>query len=591
MQTKFETLNHFYLELINRFFHPKSYFYFCVSSFLQNKTLELKTIDEASFRVISNFIHYLVESPQPALELKEITQIQSFSTLYSDLENHLLKLDLKSLDQSQLKEAIKNYAQFFMSKLVRIVGTEANDRATLEKYLNIKTNLRSMLRKSATKDTDSVPSAAPQLKVYRSTVKAESAAKIDPQSQPESTVAPARKNNAVLNNNILQGFFEEEIFELLKPLSRMTSQPSWFLTHRSDLKMCFESFHNIKEVSMYHGHDEIEAIADRAVKIVKKNLEANQTPDQEAIRLIFDAKTTIEKMVFHHQHVEHIEDQLQKFDSYLSHAGSNVLIAPLEKETQELISKKEQAIPDAEKLSPSESVAPVPAEIDNKEKVNKVTPVTPIVPEDDDIIDKDLLEFKLPGEEDEELLILLQEIIPPAKPFIQKTSHDEIASAEVIHTGAGDTIEAGQSDAEKSDEKPIDESVRNPLDRFHKEASLYHKIILNALAQLTQGKKYQASLEDIELASASLNQLAQKFGLEKMAFLPELMESICFQTNKRNIKLPGNILESMESGMTLLKIFDRNNAEHKVHFISILTTLKEYFNTTFGSPGVRSSKI
>jgi len=589
MQNKFETVNHFYLELINRFFHPKSYFYFCISSFLQNKTPELKTLDEASFRVISNFIHYLVESPQPALELKEITQIQSFSTLYTDLENHLLKLDLKSLDQSQLKEAIKNYAQFFVSNLVKIVGREVNDRATLEKYMNIKTNLRSILRKSVTKELENQPSAAHQLKVYRSTARTESAPKILPQGQSGVVIVPTRKNNAAMNTNILQGFFEEEIFELLKPLSRMASQPSSFLAHRAELKTCFESFLNIKEISMYHGHDEIEAIADRAVKVVKKNLDANENPDQEAIRLIFDAKTTIEKLVFHQQHIERIEDQLQKFDRYLLRNGPSALIVPSERETQEVIPKQEQAIPNTEQLPPPESARPTTASFNNKENVNNGQPATPIVPENDDIIDKELLDFKLPGEDDEELLNLLQEINPPANPFIQETKHDKIASAEMMQFGAEKTISASQSTADHNDANSIDDSNGNPLDRFHKEASLYHKIILNALTQLSQGKKYQASLEDIELASASLNQLAQKFGLDKIAFLPELMESICFQANKQNIKLPGQILESMASGITLLKIFDRNNSEHKVHFISILTTMKEFYNTSFGSLGIRSS--
>ena len=586
MQNKFETINHFYLELINRFFHPKSYFYFCITNFLDNKTSDLETIDDHSFRVISNFIKYLVESPQPALELKEITQIQSFKTFYSELEDHLLQLNLKKLDPSQLKVAIKNYAHYFMSKLVQRIAKEPNGRATLEKYLNIKTNLRSMLKTSGAKSLKDVPLPQSHLKVYRSKNTNGSDSKTVISEKANRQFKPVQKNNALFNNNILQGFFEEEIFELLKPLAKISSQSSNFFTSSSDLNKCFESFLNIKEVSLYHGYEEIEAIADRVVKIVIKFKDVNQLPDQSATSLILEAKTAIEKFVFHHQNFENIQDLLQKYDRYISSDGKVApVVPPLFEPEMETLDTEPEILP-----TPSanqEKSAPLEIEKQGNEK--NVAPPTPIVSENDDNIDKDLLEFKLPGEDDEELLNLLQEITPQATGKINNGAAEKLSENSSREFEEGNITSSAEQSAEEIKQNKKEEKSENHIDSFHEEADLYHKVILNAVTQLMQNKKYQVSLEDIELASASLNQLAQKFGLEKIAFLPEIMESISFQANKRSMKLPKTILENMEKGIILLKIFDRYNTDHKIQFISILTALKEYYINTFGMQGIKPS--
>lgn len=586
MQNNFETINHFYLELINRFFHPKSYFYFCISNSLENRSSHLENLDEHSIRVISNFIKYLVESPQPALELKEITQIQSYNNFYSELEERLLQLNLKSLDQPQLKEAIKNYANFFMAKLVQIVLSDSNSRATLEKYLNIKSNLRSMLKSSGLKSMSDRPATTNHLKVIRS--QRVDTQKIKEHSLPKAKPKPnpVRKSSTILGSNVLQGFFEEEIFELLKPLTKMSSQTPNFLNNKAALNICFESFHNIKEVSMYHGYDEIEAIASRVVKIVNKFRNTNQLPEKAATQLITEAKTVIEKYVFHHHPASNFKELLKKYDSFIDgEIQESAIDVPPESPSPQV----------KESESASASVAESPAiektddsDSNQQENGKKIELPTPIVSENDDNIDKDLLEFKLPGEEDEELMNLLQEIAPrSAQKGVGEKTEFAIEHPADDNTNGNDS----SSDGDHQESAPVQEEDKseNLIDSFYKEANLYYKIILNALTQLSDNRNYSTSLEDIELASASLNHLAQKFGLDKIAFLPELMESICVQANKRKMALPVSIIENMGNGISLLKKFNRENTEHKIQFISILTNLKEYYLNTFGKQGIRFS--
>ncbi len=586
MQNKFETINHFYLELINRFFHRKSYFYFCISDALENRTSELATIDNTSLQIISKFIHYLIESPQPALELKEITQIRTFNNFYSELEEQLHRLNLKSLDQSQLKIAIKNYAHYFMTKLIRILANEPNSRTTLEKYINIKSNLRSMLNTSDPKKTPASLASVNHLKVYRAPRTKHNQPDTKSAPQKTSQLKATKKTSATFNNNILQGFFEEEIFELLKPLTKSGTK---FPGDENSLSACFESFLNIKEISMYHGHEEIEAIAGRVVKILKKFRDAHKIPDKHAIELIAEAKSTIEKYVFHHQSIENFTDHLQKYDVYLDGEKSNdqFKMSEAEPEFNNETSQKEDFGIDDDKITKSKDNDKETPE--KHENGKKITDETPIVSENDDTIDKDLLDFKLPGEEDEELLNFLQEITPHSK---MENKSEDVRDRSDIEEGDDQESETEAIEPESENEAAPAESEDksdNLIESFHEEVDLYHKVISNAVTQLTRDQNYQNSLEDIELASASMNQLAQKFGLDKIAFLPEIMEAICFQANKRRVKLPLKIVDNMEKGVSLLKRFDRENSDHKIQFVSILTALKEYYIATFGMQGINSS--
>jgi len=116
---------------------------------------------------------------------------------------------------------------------------------------------------------------------------------------------------------------------------------------------------------------------------------------------------------------------------------------------------------------------------------------------------------------------------------------------------------------------------------FSEEAEGYYKMILNAIIKLKGEGNAQSCLEDIELASYSIKVLARKFGMEKISALPEIIEFISYQANKRFVKLPIAIVQSIEDGIALLAIFDHHHPDHKIRFTSIVASLKQYYAKTF----------
>ena len=70
-------------------------------------------------------------------------------------------------------------------------------------------------------------------------------------------------------------------------------------------------------------------------------------------------------------------------------------------------------------------------------------------------------------------------------------------------------------------------------------------------------------MEDIEFANCSLKNLAKRCKFDKIAFLPELIESICVNAKAAEIKLPQSILGKIEEGVSLLKEFDPDNKNHE----------------------------
>jgi hypothetical protein len=214
--------------------------------------------------------------------------------------------------------------------------------------------------------------------------------------------------------------------------------------------------------------------------------------------------------------------------------------------------------------------------------------------------EEDNEEIIIPGEDDdEELLKLIQEIDSykeslPLKNFADIKEMKQTNSLDIplmqnlaspIETKDNSNKEAKdhhEREFENDEEQGIifDESS-NKI--FQQEAVLYYKILSNAIVQLKNDEKIQSALEDIELASSSLQHLAQKFGMEKLALLPELMESISSLANKHIISPPVQIVQGIEDGVNLLKEFDVNKTDHRAKFMSILILLKEYYMKTLNT--------
>ncbi len=566
---KTETVNHFYAELINRFFHPKSYFYICVNKFLEKSSLISHEADNSISQVLSQLVQYLNNSKQAAQELKEITQIKGFESLYSDLENQIDRHNLKHSDQPQLKKAIQNLALYLLRNIYHILLTNQNSRNTLTTYLDIKIKLKSILNGSNGKHSSKNLSISNEPQPNESLNDNFSPISNNPITTSESISFEANKNNTQLDNiNILESYFETELTRLLEPLAIFSHKTSE-LPHNSDfVKQIYENFSQIEELARYHGYEEVEAIAGRVVQLMRTILSTKDSIDQKTIELLHDTKSVIEKHIFHHQSIDNLNNFLDSFDYHI-----------LNLKNQE--SSKKNEINEPINSTPSRNEEIVPLEINNSLNQDEISLDEPIEKNDpksltllgsqfDNDENDDIDQLKLLQEDDEELLKLIQEIgTPKSSSSIENFS--ELEEDKSTETPINDFVQDNQQT-----EDEVEEASTYTI--FQQEAALYYKILLDAVSQLKSEKNVQSALEDIELASSSLKQLAQKFGMEKIALLPELMESISILANKHIIKLPSLILQNIEDGVILLKEFNHHDNDHKTNFISILSSLKEYYS-------------
>lgn len=631
------TEHQFYNELIDRFFHPKSYFFYCIRKYLENPLLFTDNPNFSITQIISLLIEYLSKSKQPAQDLNEITKIKNFEHLLLNLETKLIRYDLKVLDQPQLKKAIQNIALYFLRYIFQVLLEHEKAQNTLINYLEIKMKLIELLNgsngkhKNTSKSDDSIEIETSGISKKRL---------IDPIVENNSGILSV-KDQPSDSFNLLDNYFEKEVSRLLKPLAIFSNKKSEFYANSDFIKQVYENFSQIQELAIYHGYEEIEVIAERVTQLMKTLLSTKNTIKQSIIGLIYDAKAAVEKYLFHHQNLDNLKDFLDTFDLFTSELSKS-------DETKEDLTEEHHSLPDLEsdRIGGFEINTSFNKFRDSSRKStqhdNKSSIFSGFLIEKNDSEKVDTLKF--PGEDDEELLKLINEITIPIESSLPKdffTFHNDeaitngeskniptdeaIINVDSQHIPTDEAIKNVESQHIPTENNILQENVMDESDNleaaipeheeipntelqgskseenvaqedqyddnlnnfdastnqtFQQEAVLYYKILLNAISQLKSEEKVQTALEDIELASSSLKYLAQKFGMERLALLPELVESISIVTNEHLIKLPDSILQGMEDGINLLKGFEVNNKDHKKTFMSILALLKEFCTKT-----------
>ncbi len=599
------TEHQFYNELIDRFFHPKSYFFYCIRKYLDNPLLFTDKPNFSITQIISLLIEYLSKSKQPAQDLNEITKIKSFENLFLNLETLLIRYDLKTLDQPQMKNAIQNIALYFLRYIFQVLFENGKGQNTIINYLEIKMKLIDLLNDSNGK--------------HKNTSKSDDSIKIETSGiSKKRFIDPIVKNNTAILSlkdqtsdsfNLLDNYFEKEISRLLKPLAIFSNKTSEFYTNADFIKQIHENFSQIRELAIYHGYEEIEMIAARVVELMKTIKSKKHSINQSIIELIYDAKAAVEKYLFHHQNLDNLKDFLDTFDLYIIELNKPDITE--EDLTGEHFSSSDLESDKIESFEINTSFNKINESAQNE---NKSSIFSGFLIETNDNEKGDRLKF--PDEEDEELLKLIHEIpesslpgdffsFPEGETIINNESQNISKEQNILQENLMDESDKFDSSNPTSEEIQNTESQSiaseenvaqedeyddnlNNVDAstnqlFQQEAVLYYKILLNAISHLKNEEKIQAALEDIELASSSLKYLAQKFSMEKFALLPELVESISIVTNRHFIKLPASILQGIEDGINLLKGFDVNNKEHQKTFMSILVLLKEFCTKTLNT--------
>jgi len=467
------TENQFYNELVNKFFHPKSYFFYCVGKYLDNPLLFTDQPDFSVTQITSRFIDYLSKSKQAAQDLTEISRIRGFENIFLSLKAQLIRYDLRLLDHPQLKKAIQNITLFFLKNFYQILFENKKRRDTLMTYLDIKTKLLELLNNSNGKHKHILK---------RANLKEPSSS----DAGKARLIKPPSENNSFITNKL---DLDSDSFDLLE-------------NHvENDQKESFEintSFNKSYEASAKSSQPEHKSAIFPGFKIAGNlsedvdKLLCHGDDDEELLKLFHEVSLSTEALP--------IVDSITDEDVEERQNKGSKAISPIEKELQndQQLDNLDSSIKEAELVEGVNS---------QNTKVNENT--------------------------------------------IQEDNDDP-----------GDNFDAAANQI------------------FQHEAILYYKILLTAISKLKNEEKVPSALEDIELASSCLKQLAQKFRMERLALLPELIETISIAANQQLIKLPATILQNMEDGIKLLKEFDVNNEDHKKSVMSILTSLQEFCSKT-----------
>lgn len=544
-------------ELVERFFNPKSYFYHVFQIFLSDDSYLQKNGDSVH-QLISSLLKYLLASNSPAKEMKEISQLSGFDKFYIRFESKLSDVDYSELSREQTKEFIRQLAKQCFEDWA-LLFSQHGVRDLLKSYLNLKEKLFHLFNDSNASDTYYDVSNSQLLnsdKQNRSGLVAQSTELIEDVSADQK-----------LKNAAFQQFFKTELETILSQINEDSFGTNNGNGNDEALESLNEIFFNVNEIAKFHEFERIEIISERFLEIIQSVIDNKSDFKISLVELILDGKNDILSCLNQDLPHKKFETFLQKYDNFLEELK-------LQKNSEENFEKEFD-----EKNS---------TQFDDTQQVEYNTVITREARDDGEEDDSennddralkvaynpkyDQSHFKLPGEDNEDLMNLIKEVgISMSMP------------AEKNNTGEDNNINDFLF-GEKMQEKP---TLNEPAfeskmyDRFVNESQLFFQVIFEAVSRIQNNKENgTSSLDDLELASASLKQLAKKLSLEKIAFFPELIESICINASMAELKLPTIVLESITMGSSLIQDLMPSDSGNENKLIAQLSTLKEYYAYT-----------
>lgn len=571
--------NDVYQEIINRFFHPQSYFFICLRHYLENLSLIRQGVAAATSRLLVQFIQFLSQSNLPVQTLQEVSRLSGFEHFYSEIEQQLARMNFRSLHQSQLRKALQELARNMLTRLVENLAANQSAHQNLASYLEIRIKLQALL--AGTAPANSMFPFAPVVDVPKEDrqlgLPATSA------TDGIDSLAPARQTSTdAAGEDDSYARFKQEIARLLKPFVIYSADAA---TQGNFIQKAQECFEEIEDLAMYHGFDEVEVIAGKVARMMELVQKKKMPLDSQAIGFFYDAKAAIEKSVFHQRSIDNLKESLTNMDDYLLTLEQQATSSRLHMNESPVAVDLESQITVSRAISSSENSRPgAGAEAIVPDRLPNITgSLAADYRGDDDLV-------TLPAVAGVESDVVVGDI-KIGELVDQSGSNSNFATDTVMVMAAAlpasiPPRENAVTTSEQASGKGCDQFYHTI---FVQEAGRYFRLIAQAADQLKGEGKAQLYLEDIELASSAIKQLAQKFGLEKIAFLPEIIEAISWQANRSNVRLSLQALELIGAGIALLQAFNPQNAEHHMQFDNVLSSLKAYYAKTFPSETIAAS--
>ncbi len=155
--------------------------------------------------------------------------------------------------------------------------------------------------------------------------------------------------------------------------------------------------------------------------------------------------------------------------------------------------------------------------------------------DDEGEVSDDDLSLPLPGENDPELLALIQEVSQHSAKKTANPAHEQRKPA-AAPTPAGSQPESSEG-----------------VLAWRAESELYFRVINESLDKLSDNPTDRLALENLELASYSMKGLARKLDLDHFALFPELVEELVSKVLLLHLPCPANPAEVIRKGFRLLR--------------------------------------
>lgn len=458
-------------ELVNRFFHRSSYFMHCINHEIEALVDGLES-DDDDYLLLGHLMDRLVHSEDKLKELEELGAISGFSEFQKNLIAGVKYLRIADLDSERMKIEIEKLAQSMFanaldalqndetkSELRRILGISVPqgqesdlkmdepsfDEPVLsepEFNLDRHVDLQSSMDEMDLNDENGLDTDVKSMGGY----KEHSVADEDGSSKP---VALDEPDSEISHEpaSLVRAFevdAETQLAQLRKHLQALKNQPDApELWQESD-----SLFDAIIAGAMIYGFDGFEQLSAKARSLI---LRCKEDPDFDRLDAVAVLEETVDFLW------TNIKVDPEKTDATAVRGLSRKLSSPPKR-------------PHIEEMPAEESV-----------KKNE----------------SDEAEFKIPGEDDEEILQLINEI--------SKDTNNRHSSSRVTR---------------------ITPVSSDDFAGFQQQAQLYYIIIEEALQVIENNREDAQAFEDLQIAASSLRDLVFKMKLVQISAFPDLLSSV-----------------------------------------------------------------
>ncbi|MFQ5771841.1 MAG: hypothetical protein ACE5HX_15005, partial [bacterium] len=299
--------------------------------------------------------------------------------------------------------------------------------------------------------------------------------------------------------------FLDEIKNQIVQLQKSTNLLTQDFKDREQWQCCEKIFNQIAANAMIYGFEAFEQIALKAREYITTVLNKLDDISQSAVASLSETKRVLSSI---------LEGDLDNVDDKMIAE----LLKKLLKSKRELSEIKLKSVDNGHGNSKNDSEQEAPDEDNlNQTQNNNLNLDDP---------NFEIFNFKLPGEDDEEIMNLVSEIS-------NSESRDKSKAPIAVKSNVSDAIESRNVNANPAidneesangEPKVVTPDSEEPVNLFKKQAEMHYNIIEAALNKLQTEPGEKTALEDLELASNSLYGLTLKLNLEYLSKIPATIE-------------------------------------------------------------------